>query len=350
MTSASETLPRQWQTLRMIPRFPRRISATALHRQLEAEGYVVGKRTIERDLQVLSGIFPLVVDERSKPFGWSWDKDAPAFDLPGMSASEALTLLMARDHLRAVLPSITVQQLEGHFRQAEFRISTSAEQSALASWRNKVRIVQPVQPLLAPVIEAEILATAQQALLKDQQVLLTYQRRGAESSDTYIVNPLGLVQRGQVLYLVATIKTYSDVRLLVLHRAQAAELLLTPVIRPKGFDIDEYLTANTVSWNQGGGTIFLELNFIQAVGVHLYETPLAADQTIDVQADGSLRVTATVQQSAQLTWWLLGFGNAVEVMAPAQLREAMRAQAVGMAARYVASDQLQQEPAVQGPV
>jgi predicted DNA-binding transcriptional regulator YafY len=318
-----------------------------LHRQLDAEGYVVGKRTVERDLQVLSGIFPLVVDERSKPFGWSWDKDAPTFDLPGMSASEALTLLMARDHLRTVLPAITVQQLEGHFRQAELRISTSAEQSALASWRNKVRIVQPVQPLLAPTVDAEVLGTVQQALLRNLQVQLTYQRRGAETGETYVVNPLGLVQRGQLLYLVATIKTYSDVRLLVLHRAQAAESLLTPVIRPPDFDLDDYLAAGALSWKQGGGSISLVLNFTHAAGVHLYETPLAADQTIQVQADGSLQVVATVQQSAQLIWWLLGFGDAVEVLAPPQLRDTMRTQANGMAARYARSELVQVEPAGQ---
>jgi predicted DNA-binding transcriptional regulator YafY len=281
----------------------------------------------------LSGIFPLVVDERSKPFGWSWDKDAPAFDLPGMSASEALTLLMARDHLRAVMPSTTLQQLEGHFRQAENRVQATAEPSALARWRDKVRIVQPVQPLLAPVTDPEILATVQQALLQDLQCLLTYQRRGAEAGESYVVNPLGLVQRGQVLYLVATIKTYADLRLLVMHRVLSAEPLPTPVIRPPGFSLDAYLAAGALGWS-AGEVAQLVLRFSSAAGAHLYETPLAVDQTITVLADGRLQVMATVQQTQQLSWWLMGFGEAVEVLAPPQLRQAMQRTATGLAARY----------------
>lgn len=34
---------------------------------------------------MLSMHFPLVADERSKPFAWSWDRDAESFDLPGMT-------------------------------------------------------------------------------------------------------------------------------------------------------------------------------------------------------------------------------------------------------------------------
>jgi predicted DNA-binding transcriptional regulator YafY len=104
MSDSPDTVRRQWQILRMIPRFPRRIAVSVIHVRLLEEGAQVSRRTIERDLQGLLLIFPLTVDERSKPFGLSWIKDAPAFDLPGLSPSEGLTLLMARDHLRAVLP------------------------------------------------------------------------------------------------------------------------------------------------------------------------------------------------------------------------------------------------------
>lgn len=41
--------------------------------------------------------------------------------------------------------------------------------------------------------------------------------------------------------------------------------------------------------------------------------------------DGVLTVAASVPETAQLTWWLLGFGENVEVLAPAELREQMRA-------------------------
>ena len=202
MSFTPETLQRQWQTLRLIPRHPRRISATDLHTQLSADGYKIAKRTVERDLQTLSSIFPLVADERAKPYGWSWHQDAPAFDLPGLSNSEALTLLLAREHLAALLPASTLTQLRPHFWMAESKLASLGEHSGAADWMDKVRVIPATQPLLAPQIDADVQATINDALLLGKQVQVSYRKRDADADETYPIHPLGLVQRGQVLYLV----------------------------------------------------------------------------------------------------------------------------------------------------
>ena len=75
--------------LRLIPRYPRKITAREISEMLGGHDFDVSKRTIERDLQSLSEVFPLVCDDRDKPFGWSWNKGAASFDLPGMSNTEA---------------------------------------------------------------------------------------------------------------------------------------------------------------------------------------------------------------------------------------------------------------------
>jgi predicted DNA-binding transcriptional regulator YafY len=45
-------------------------------------------------------------------------------------------------------------------------------------------------------------------------------------------------------------------------------------------------------------------------------------------------VTAAVHNSLQLRWWLRGFGAAVEVVEPAELREEFRQDAENLARRY----------------
>lgn len=64
-----DTLLRQWQMLRMIPRYPLKITAKELHSRLQSEQFEVSKRTVERDLLALSELFPLASDERDKPYG-----------------------------------------------------------------------------------------------------------------------------------------------------------------------------------------------------------------------------------------------------------------------------------------
>jgi predicted DNA-binding transcriptional regulator YafY len=333
MSFTPETLLRHWQTLRLIPRAPRRIAVSELREHLTAEGFIVGKRTVERDLNALSRIFPLVSDDRSKPFGWSWQADAPAFDLPGMSNSEALTLLMGREHIQSVLPSSTIAQMLPHFRMAEKKLAALKERKGVAAWPSKVRVVPPTQPLHAPRIASEVQTTLYEALLSDCQCRVTYQGRSSAKTETYTLHPLALVQRGQVLYLVCTIKTYSDIRLLALHRIRTAELIDAPVKSPKNFDLDAYLASGAFGWIPGE-LIHLDAAFTQEAGAHLAETPLAEDQRIKTTADGRLRVQATVRETQQLVWWLLGFGEGVEVLAPRRLRTRMAEKARALARRY----------------
>jgi predicted DNA-binding transcriptional regulator YafY len=337
MSFTPETLLRQWQTLRMIPRSPAKVTATELCANLKNDGFTVGKRTIERDLQSLSTIFPIVSDERSKPYGWSWRKDVAAFDLPGLSNSEAVTLLLAREHLRNLLPASAVGQLQPYFALAEQKLSALEPTSGMAGWQQKVRVISATQPLLAPKIDEAVQVNLHEALLHNKQCQITYLKREAVESESYPVHPLGLVQRGQVIYLVCTIKTYAQIRLLALHRMLNVELLDTSIAPPADFNLDDYIASGALGWLPKSN-IHLTAIFSAEVVVHLYETPLSEDQTLLQLSDGRIQLTARVKETQQLRWWLQGFGDAVEVVHPVSLRREIAGSAQRVAQQYAKSD------------
>ncbi len=76
MPSQNDTLLRLLTMLRHIPQHPQQITAKELTERLEADQFEVSKRTVERDLLSLSEIFSLISNERSRPYGWSWSKQA----------------------------------------------------------------------------------------------------------------------------------------------------------------------------------------------------------------------------------------------------------------------------------
>lgn len=76
MQSQNDTLLRLLTMLRHIPQHPQQITAKELTERLEADQFEVSKRTVERDLLSLSEIFSLISNERSRPYGWSWSKQA----------------------------------------------------------------------------------------------------------------------------------------------------------------------------------------------------------------------------------------------------------------------------------
>lgn len=314
-----ETLGRQWLMLQCIPRYPHKITARELAERLRDEGHTVTKRTVERDLAALSEAFPLTSDERSKPFGWSWQKDAPQFSLPGMSPLQAMVLIMARTHLHPLLPAHLLDPLRPYFAQADATLKQALGKRGVADWSRRVEIVQPTQPLLPPKVNDKVVALVHEALAQQCQLDLRYRSRSAGKTYHYRVHPLGLVYRGVVGYLVCTIADYQDLRSLALHRIESAHLLDETVSTPKDFDLHAYAHSGAFGF-MDNGPIKLVLRMEEAAAEHLYETPLSEDQVITQDLKkGWVCVEATVRDTSQLRWWLKGFGNAAEVVAPTTL-------------------------------
>lgn len=331
--SNQDTLLRQWQMLRLIPRYPYKITSRVIKDKLASEDFMVTKRTVERDLQALSAAFPIVVDDREKPFGWSWAKDASAFDLPGLSNTEALTFQLVERHLKPLLPCSLLKQLQPYFKTAKQKLSALPQQSRGHSWADKVRVVQPTQALLPPTIDSGIQHAVYDALLHNRQVKVTYQKRGEKVPVEYTLHLLGIVQRGAVTYVVCTVFRYQDIRLLALHRFHSAEMLDDISKRPKGFSLDDYIASGALGFDNGT-TINLQVIFTKDAAAHLYETPLSKDQVLTVIDDAHTKLTATVINNSQLIWWLLGFGEWVEILKPKALRDSFSATAQALSKIY----------------
>ncbi len=321
--------------LRHIPRYPHKITARDLKEKLDAEDFNISKRTVERDLLDLSLAFPLALDDREKPYGWSWQKDAPAFDLPGLGNNEALTMMMVEQHLSTLLPATTMDVLAPYFKAARQHLTAIPKAQHVRSWLNKVRTVPPNQPLIAPRIKPDVQHVVSEALLADRQLQIQYRRRGDAKPVEYRIHPLALIQRGGLVYLYVRIFDYEDTKTLAMHRIESAVLLDATSHYPAGFNIDDEVTKGRFGFGDGS-MIHLKAKFSQERGEHLYETPLSKDQTIDELADGTLLVSATVADTAQIRWWLLALGDGVEVIEPIALRNEVRETIQRMARNYSA--------------
>ncbi|HWG10868.1 MAG TPA: WYL domain-containing protein [Rhodanobacteraceae bacterium] len=251
MATHQETLSRHWLMLQWIPRFPQKITARELVERLHAEGHSVTKGTVERDLAALSGVFPLASDERNKPFGWSWQKDAAQFSLPGMSPLQAMVLNLAHTHLRPLLPAHLLQPLHPYFQQADATLRKALGKRGVAEWNQCIAVVQPTQPLLPPKVNDKALAVVHEALAHSRQLGLRYRSRSAEKTVRYRVHPLGLVYRGILGYLVCTIGDYDDPRSLALHRIEAARMLDEPANALAGFDLQTYAHSGAFGFHEG---------------------------------------------------------------------------------------------------
>jgi len=199
-----------------------------------------------------------------------------------------------------------------------------------------VRVLHRGPGLKVPVIAPEVQAGVYDALLRNRRLDVVYNPRWQDGSKTYEINPLGLVLKDGVVYLICSMWGYPDIWLLTLHRMVEAQALDKPASAPDGFNLDDYIASGELDFVVGGD-IKLKALFSRDAAFHLDERPLSDGQTIVEQKDGRMLVTATVQDTSELRWWLLGFGDKVEVLEPEHLRGEFRKIASNMAGAYTKS-------------
>lgn len=332
----TDTLQRQWTMLRHIPVGPKRIATSALQKCLAEAGFDIDLRSIQRDLHKLSSHFPLICDDH-KPAGWSWRPESPAFSLPGMDLHAALAWRLAGAQIVTLVPEATRVYLQPFLQSAD-HVLAHATDNRLSRWAEKVRVIEPGLQLLPPKIDHAVQEAIETALMTDRQVQLTYRKRGDTAVKSYPAHPLGLVWRGQVGYLVATILDYGDIMQLALHRVITAEALAKPRKVPEGFTLDGYIRSSAFDFVVNDEPINLILHVHSHALARLLETPLSADQTVNALAEPWSEARATLANTTQLRLWLRSHGDMLVVIAPQDLREEMAAVAAATAKLYAASD------------
>jgi predicted DNA-binding transcriptional regulator YafY len=314
----NESLLRQWEMLKRIPRAPRKVTANEIFASLEAAGMYTSLRTIQRDLHSLSKAFPLIFDE-GKPIGWSWRKDAPPFDLPGMDPHAALTFALVEAHLLKALPTGTTSHLQPWFEQARNVVATNS--SSVFNWKNKIRFVSKSMIHHPQEIDQGIQSVVYDCLLKGSQINVTYKAISTDAPPkSYPVHPLGLVINEDAIYLLCTIKERTEVSTLMLQRILKAEAIDAPIRIPIDFDIDEVAAASFQIKLQNA-PLKLVLKFNRHEAKRLEESPISTDQKISAIDDEWVNVTATVDDTVQMRRWIGSLGPLVIVEKPDSLRE-----------------------------
>ncbi|HVF57464.1 MAG TPA: YafY family protein [Pyrinomonadaceae bacterium] len=301
----------------------RRLTARELAGRLE-----VSERTIHRDMEALSGAGIPVVAERGAGGGWSLLGEYRT-NLTGLNEAEIQSLFVFKPSrlladlklekasegallkLLAALPSIYRTGAE----QARQRIYVD-----VAGWNRSEEAV----PLLH---------TLQEAVWQERKLRMTY-RRGECAAIERVVDPLGLVAKGSVWYLVAA--TAGDVRSYRVSRVEGVELLDERCVRPPGFDLASF-------WEQSAAEFRANLPRYQAkVRVRAGIVPRMGfagrfariERTGSADADGRVEVWLRFDAEEMACEYALSFGAQLEVLEPSALRDKVVEAAESVVAFY----------------
>ena len=322
------TTARQWQVLSQLQR-NRWVGTTHIYEQLIMAGFDISLRTVQRDLNALAKRFP-IEKNNANPQGWRWKEDAPLQSLPHMNLSQAVAFNMVEANLTQLLPPVILDELFPWFDLARRQLKNS---KVTHSWIDRVRIEPATQPLIAPSINLESKDNIYHALFYQLQIKACYTRSNKSQASEYTLNPIAIIQRGIIIYLLATRTddAAATIRTFALHRFDHVEILESAAKTPDDFQLDTYLDEGSMGFShplfreldERGKNTAVELQFTKQAGKSLTESKLSDDQVVISNPDDTLTIKATVNLTSQLVWWLRGFGSGLLSAKPALLYQAV---------------------------
>jgi predicted DNA-binding transcriptional regulator YafY len=295
-----------------------RITAAELADELE-----VSARTARRDLEALAIAGIPVYSQPGRGGGWSLIGGART-DLSGLTAAEARTLFLVAGPSASATPQVKaalrklVRALPEPFR-AEAEAAASAVVLDPTSW-DRVSVPPP-----------EHLGVLERAVVDGVRVRLGYAGRDRPQSER-TVEPLGLVAKGSVWYLVAG--TDAGLRTFRVERVRSVVLTDEPVERPDGFDLAETWESVKASIDERRAG-FTAVARTDAETVRWLRSAFGTRLSVrDDAAGGHLEVRIRSWSAQAVAAELASFGSRVEVLEPAEVRDELARLGSDLAALY----------------
>jgi predicted DNA-binding transcriptional regulator YafY len=276
----------------------------------------VSERTIHRDMEALSGAGIPVIAARGSGGGWSLLGEYRT-TLTGLTEAEIQSLfvskppkLLADLHLEKAADGALLKllaSLPSTFRQGAERARQRIYVD-VSGWSRREEAV-PWLPVL------------QEALWLERRLRIKYERGENCEPVERLLSPLGLVAKGSVWYLVATVE--ESVRSYRVSRISQADILDEPAPIPSDFNLGEY-------WEQSAATFKSNVpNYLATFWVSssvLLRLRFAGrfarvNETEETDARGWRKVHVGFDVEEMACEYAVSFGPNLEVIDPDSLRE-----------------------------
>lgn len=288
----------------------RRLTAAELARRLE-----VSERTIHRDMDALSTAGVPVVAERGAGGGWAL-VEGYRTNLTGLNDAEIQSLF-------AATPSRLLSDLSlgkaADAAHVKLLASLPAASRALAEYARQ-RIHVDSAGWGSTGERAPNLRTIQEAVWQGRRLFVSY-ARGCEQPDAeLLVDPLGLVAKGGVWYLVAAVA--GEVRSYRVSRVREARLSEEAASRPEGFDLAAFWEESIERFKKEVPRYFATFRAHKSVVpvLHYAGRFSRVEEASKPDAEGWATVRMRFQFEEDACGLALGFGTKVELLEPDSLR------------------------------
>ncbi|HUU18958.1 MAG TPA: transcriptional regulator [Sedimentisphaerales bacterium] len=276
------------------------------------------RRTIFRDLKELQAIgVPFHYD--AKTGGYTIE---PEFFLPpvDLSLQEALGLLLLAHKAR--------EQIQLPFKNSVLWAALKIENNLPAKIRQycntALQNISTRPCAQAPVTHSagldKTFAQLQQAIVKKRKVNIRYHSLFEGTIIDVELSPYHLLYNKRAWYVLGRSSLHKSVRTFKLNRIRELTTTQRCFVDGEKFDVYDYL-GRAWSMIPEGRIYNIKLRFLPKVANNVAEVQWHSTQKVVHNSDGSATVEFRVDGLGEITWWILGYGDQVQVLAPKTLRK-----------------------------
>ena len=364
-----EVFQRRWELLKHIPPYEQEGSKEQIstilfakyglskdERVIHGDDLLLKKqnflRYIQSDIKILETAFKDLNKNNkhnekicsSRGMVW-WDKERGSpFKVAGFGLNETIAFGMLKKLGSYWLPSEIQNDLEPYYEKAiagaanlivsygQVTQDKAGKQSQ--KWLSKLEQWPDWISFARPKIKASVQQAVYRSLFLQTRLDIKYQGR----SDSIIIHPHLLVQRGVRTYLFATDEDRGGVlHPFLLNRIYSAKFIggdYKPRSEAELRDrLDKGIAFPKMDLNLYGQEVELKMTVDASTAMILEETPLGRNQTIKKlkvklnsdDEENAWEVKTTIKIQEELIWWLRSMGPYIKVISPKVLVDRMRA-------------------------
>jgi len=280
-----------------------------------AKIFGTSRRTIYRDLKELETI-GVSYHYDAKTGGYTM---APEFFLPpiDLKLQEALSLLL--------LVHKTGEQLQLPFKNSALLAALKIENNLPAKIRQRcntaLKSISARTTAQAPMRELDKTFTQLQKAIAEKQIVSMRYHSLFDGRDIELeLCPYHLLYNQRAWYVVGLSSMHKSVRTFKLNRIRELKTLSQHFVDDEDFELSEYL-GRAWSMMPEGRIYNVKLRFLPKVAENVTEVQWHDTQKVTHNSDGSATVEFRVDGLGEITWWILGYGDQVQVLSPKKLRQ-----------------------------
>ena len=287
----------------------------------------VSRRTIFRDLDLLrQSSVPLFFDQQSQHYSIP---SAAYLPPTNFTAEEALALVVLCHELGDRLPFFWPAH------SAAVKLENSLPLQIRRQLRPAADAVEIHPPPRNPLTgRTAVYQQLVEAISKHRSVRICYKSLAERKVIVTRLNPYRLLFSQRSWYVIGRSSLHRSTRTFNLGRILSMEVLEDSYRIPRGFSVERHLRNAWRMIPEPGPDHEVVVRFTPLVADNVAEVAWHKTQRVVRNDDGTIDFHATVSGLQEVSWWILGYGDQAEVLAPAALRELVAAHAIRMAQCY----------------